>query len=221
MRLLLIENDTLLGNGIQAGLTQANYMVDWVTDGEAGEHALKIETFDALILDLSLPDGLITLKNLRIRGDTIPVLILTTGNTTDDKVIGLDNGADGYLLKPFNLDELNACLRTLLHEKSGQTTSCIEYGNLYLDPTTRTLTKDGQPVKISQREFSILQTLLENIGKILPRSRLEDNLYGWNNAIESNAVEVHIHHLRKKLGKELIRTLRGRGYMVPNMNLPN
>jgi two-component system response regulator QseB len=217
MRLLLIEDDILLGNGIQTGLMQAHYAVDWVTDGEAGEHALKIETYDGLILDLTLPkkDGLKILKDLRARGDTIPVLILTARDTTNDKVIGLDSGADDYLVKPFDLDELSARLRALLRRHSGRANPCIEYGNLRLDPAAHTLTQNGQSVMLSQREFAILQTLLENVGQILSRSRLEESLYGWDDLIESNAVEVHIHHLRQKLGKKLIRTVRGIGYMVP------
>jgi two-component system response regulator QseB len=219
MRLLLIEDDTLLGDGIQAGLTQANYAVDWVTDGEAGEHALKVETYNALILDLTLPkkDGLKVLKDLRARGDTLPVLILTARDTINDKVIGLDSGADDYLVKPFDLDELSARLRALLRRQSGRATPGIEYGNLRLDPAAHTLTQEGQSVILSPREFAILQILLENVGKILSRTRLEESLYGWDEEIESNAVEVHIHHLRKKLGKELIRTVRGIGYMIPSL----
>ncbi len=220
MRLLLIEDDTLLGDGIQAGLTQANYAVDWVTDGEAGEHALKVETYNALILDLTLPkkDGLKILKDLRARGDTLPVLILTARDTINDKVIGLDTGADDYLVKPFDLDELTARLRALLRRQSGRATPAIEYGNLRLDPAAHSLTQNGQPVILSSREFAILQSLLENAGNILSRSRLEDSLYAWNEEIESNAVEVHIHHLRQKLGKELIRTVRGIGYIIQNKN---
>ena len=219
MRLLLIEDDTLLGDGIQAGLTQANYAVDWVTDGEAGEHGLRVENYDALILDLTLPkkDGLNILKSLRARGDMIPVLILTARDTIDDKVIGLDSGADDYLVKPFDLDELNARLRALLRRQSGRATPHIEYGNLHFDPVAHTLTQEGKSVTLSQREFAILQVLLENVGKILSRTRLEDSLYGWDDLIESNAVEVHIHHLRKKLGKELIHTVRGIGYMIPKL----
>lgn len=217
MRLLLIEDDTILGDGIQAGLTQANYAVDWVTDGEAGEHALKIETYDALILDLNLPkkDGLKVLKDLRARGNMLPVLILTARDTINDKIIGLDSGADDYLVKPFDLDELNARLRALHRRQSGRATSYIEHGNLRLEVAAHVLTQNGQPVMLSQREFAILQILLENTGKILSRSRLEESLYGWDEEIESNAVEVHIHHLRKKLGKKLICTVRGIGYMVP------
>jgi len=208
--------DTLLGDGIQAGLKQANYAVDWVTDGEAGEHALKIETYEALILDLSLPkkDGLKVLKDLRARGDTLPVLILTARDTVNDKVIGLDSGADDYLVKPFDLDELNARLRALLRRQTGRATPYIEYGNLRLDPAAHTLTQNGQPVKLPHREFSILQTLLENTGNIISRSQLEETLYGWEDIVESNAIEVHIHHLRKKLGKKFIRTVRGIGYLV-------
>jgi two-component system response regulator QseB len=224
MRLLLIEDDTLLGNGIQTGLIQENYAVDWITDGDAGEHALKVEKYDALILDLNLPkkDGLKILKDLRARGDTLPVLILTARDTINDKVIGLDNGADDYVVKPFDLDELNARIRALLRRYSGRATPYIEYGNLRLEPATHILTQNGQTVMLSQREFAILQTLLENLGQILSRSRLEESLYGWDDIIESNAVEVHIHYLRKKLGKKLIRTVRGIGYLIPkNYELVN
>jgi two-component system, OmpR family, response regulator QseB len=217
MRLLLIEDDTILGDGIQAGLMQANYAVDWVTDGEAGEHALQVETYDALILDLSLPkkDGLKLLQELRVRGNTLPVLILTARDTIHDKVIGLDTGADDYLVKPFDLDELMARLRALTRRQHGRAISYLEYENLRLDPAAKTLTQNGQSIVLSHREFAILQALLENVGKILSRSQLEDSLYGWDDVIESNAVEVHIHHLRKKLGKKLIRTVRGMGYMIP------
>ncbi|HAI70513.1 MAG TPA: DNA-binding response regulator [Gammaproteobacteria bacterium] len=217
MRLLLLEDDTLLGNGIQAGLMQVHYAVDWLTDGEAGEHALQVENYDALILDLGLPkkEGLNILKDLRARGDSLPVLILTARDTVNDKVIGLDSGADDYLVKPFDLDELTARLRALLRRHNGRATPEIAYGTLRLDPAAQTLTQAGNPVMLSQREFVILQTLLENVGKILSRTRLEDSLYGWDDLIESNTVEVYIHHLRKKLGKELIRTIRGMGYLIP------
>ena len=178
-----------------------------------------METYDALILDLTLPkkDGLKILKELRVRGNMIPVLILTARDTINDKVIGLDSGADDYLVKPFDLDELNARLRALLRRQRGRATPYIEYGNLRLEPATHTLTQDEQAVMLSQRELAILQALLENVGKILSRSQLEESLYGWDDLIESNAVEVHIHHLRKKLGKKLIRTIRGIGYMIPKL----
>ncbi len=217
MRLLLIEDDSLLGDGIKVGLMQANYAVDWVTEGEAGELALQTEVYDALILDLSLPkkDGLNILKALRARGDTLPVLILTARDTIHDKVIGLDSGADDYLIKPFDLDELAARLRALLRRQRGRASTEIEYGDLCLDPAAHTLTQAGQLITLSHREFAILQTLLEQVGRVLSRTQLEDRLYGWDDLIESNAVEVHIHHLRKKLGKNLIQTIRGVGYMVP------
>jgi len=219
MRLLIIEDDALLGNGIQTGLIQANYAVDWVTDGEAGEHALKVETYEALILDLTLPkkEGLHILKDLRKRGDSLPVLILTARDTITDKVIGLDSGADDYLVKPFDLDELMARLRALLRRYHGRAMPIIQHGDLQLDPAAHTLTQAGQMIILSPREFAILQMLLENTGRVLSRNRLEESLYGWDEVIESNAVEVHIHNLRKKLSKDLIRTVRGVGYIiVPN-----
>ena len=220
MRLLLIEDDVPLCNGIQNGLKQANYAVDWVTDGKAGEHALKVEEYEALILDLTLPkiDGLQILRDLRKRGNQIPVLILTARDSISDKVLGLDSGADDYLVKPFDLDELNARLRALCRRQTGRISPYIEYANLRLEPATHTLMQDEKSIVLSHREFSILQTLLENVGKVLSRSYLEDSLYGWNDLIESNAVEVHIHHLRKKLGKELIRTIRGIGYVIPKLS---
>jgi two-component system response regulator QseB len=219
MRILLIEDDLILGDGIQVGLKQENYAVDWVTDGEAGEHALLVESYDALILDLNLPkkNGLTVLKNIRTRGNTLPVLILTARDTVPDKVIGLDTGADDYLVKPFDLYELTARLRAILRRHSGRATSPLEYGNLLLDPAAHVLTQNGQPVALSQREFVVLQTLLENVGKALSRTRLEESLYGWDDLVESNAVEVHIHHLRRKLGKDLIRTVRGVGYLLPEL----
>lgn len=218
MRLLLIEDDTLLGNGIQTGLMQANYAIDWVTDGEAGEHALKVETYEALILDLMLPkkDGLQILRDLRKKGDSLPVLVLTARDTVTDRVIGLDSGADDYLVKPFDLDELMARLRALLRRYHGRAMPVIQHGNLQLDPAAHTLVQAGRSIILSPREFAILQILLENVGRVLSRSRLEESLYGWDEVIESNAVEVHIHNLRKKLGKDLIRTVRGVGYIILN-----
>ncbi|MDY6992758.1 MAG: winged helix-turn-helix domain-containing protein [Pseudomonadota bacterium] len=219
MRLLLIEDDVILGQGIQAGLKQAQYAVDWFTDGQTGEHALGVEHYDALILDLTLPnkDGLTILKALRRRGGQLPVLILTARDTLSDKVIGLDSGADDYLVKPFDLDELTARLRALLRRQSGRSAATIEYGDLCLEPATHTVTQAGQPITLSPREFAILQQLLEHPGHILSRSRLEESLYGWDELVESNAVEVHIHHLRKKLGKELIHTVRGVGYRIAKL----
>lgn len=217
MRLLLIEDDKLLGDGIQTGLTYSGYVVDWVTDGTDGEHALTVEHYDGLILDLNLPkkDGLQILKNLRAKGNQLPVLILTARDTISDKVTGLDSGADDYMVKPFDLDELSARLRALLRRQKGRSTPCIEYRDLCLDPAAHTLTEHGKLIPLSRREFVILHVLLDNAGNILSRTQLEEHLYGWGEEIESNAVEVHIHHLRKKLGKDLIRTVRGLGYLVP------
>ncbi len=216
MRLLLIEDDKLLGDGIQAGLGQAGYAVDWVESAEAGEHALHAEAYDALILDLSLPGrgGLELLRALRDQGVDLPVLILTARDTVRDRIIGLDSGADDYLVKPFALEELGARLRALLRRRNGRTTPRLEHGELILDPAARIVTLSGRAVSLSGKEFSILQTLLEHCGKVMSRAQLEDNLYGWDDLVESNAVEVHIHHLRKKLGRDFIRTLRGVGYII-------
>ncbi|MEN9847947.1 MAG: hypothetical protein RL368_687 [Pseudomonadota bacterium] len=220
MRLLLIEDDALIGDGIQAGLNQVGYAIDWVQNAEAGEHALNIESYDGLILDVGLPrqSGLSLLKKLRSAGNKLPVLILTARDSIHDKIKGLDTGADDYMIKPFDLEELAARLRAILRRAQGRATPCLEYGALRLDPAAKILTLEAEPITLSQKELLILQTLLENIGKILSRSRLEESLYGWDDMIESNAVEVHIHHLRKKLGKNLIRTIRGIGYMIPKLS---
>lgn len=219
MRLLLIEDDALIGDGIQAGLNQVGYAIDWVQDAEAGEHALSIEHYEGLILDLGLPqqDGLKLLQKLRNTGNKMPVLILTARDSIHDKICGLDMGADDYMIKPFDLEELAARLRAILRRAQGRATPCLEYAQLRLDPAAKILTLDGEPVFLSHKELLILQTLLENVGKILSRNCLEESLYGWDDMIESNAVEVHIHHLRKKLGKNLIRTVRGIGYMIPKL----
>jgi len=216
MRLLLVEDDRLLGDGISAGLKQEGYTVDWLTDGEAAEAALKTEHYDLMVLDLGLPrrGGLEVLKELRGRGDTLPVLILTARDTVAERVAGLDAGADDYLVKPFDLDELAARLRALQRRQSGRATSGIEHGELFLDPAAHAVTWAGQPVELSPREFAVLHMLLENRGKVLSRARLEEGLYSWDGDVESNAVEVYIHHLRKKLDAKLIRTIRGVGYII-------
>jgi two-component system response regulator QseB len=216
MRLLIVEDDQLLGDGIQAGLTQEGYAVDWVEDGEAAETALLTNDYEMVILDLGLPkkSGLEVLKSMRAREEDTPVIILTAQDTIEDRVVGLDSGADDYLAKPFDLVELCARIRALLRRRGGRTTPTIEHNNLSLDPASHTVSRDGQPVDISPREFTILLLLLENMGKVMSRSRLEEGLYAWNDEVESNTVEVHIHHLRKKLGAELIRTIRGVGYII-------
>jgi len=217
MRLLVVEDDLLLGNGIQVALQQIGYAVDWLTDGEAAIHALNVETFDGVILDLNLPrkSGLEILKQLRESGHTLPILILTAKDTLQDKIRGLDLGADDYMIKPFELNELLARLRALLRRSKGRATTYLEYKELRLDPNNFIVTFNEETIAMSNKEFAILQTLLENIGHIISRQRLEESIYAWDSMVESNAVEVHIHHLRKKLGKNLIKTIRGMGYMIP------
>lgn len=217
MRVLLVEDDALLGNGVQAGLQQVGYTVDWVRDGVAAELALRNEDFDLAVLDLGLPrqDGLTVLRKLRASGKDTPVLILTARDTVADRVAGLDAGADDYLIKPFDLDELSARLRALSRRRAGRTASVIRYQDLELDPATRSLTQAGQDVILTARELAIFEALMNNIGRALSKERLEEALYGWDEGVESNAIEVHIHHLRKKLGKERIKTVRGIGYLLP------
>lgn len=217
MRLLLVEDDLLLGNGVQVALQQAGYAVDWFTDGESVHHILHIETFDGLILDLNLPrkSGLEILQQLRASGQTLPVLILTAKDTLQDKIQGLDVGADDYMIKPFELDELLARLRALLRRSKGRATTYLEYKQFRLDPVTLSVTLNDDLIPISSKEFAILQMLLENVGHIISRNSLEESIYAWDSMVESNAIEVHIHHLRRKLGKNFIKTIRGMGYMLP------
>lgn len=216
MRLLLVEDDSLLGDGIRVGLQQAGFVVDWVRDGQAGKLALQAETYALVVLDLGLPrlSGPELLKWLRGAGNDIPVLILTARDTVADRVGGLDAGADDYLIKPFDLDELAARIRALLRRASGRAAPLISHGKLEVDPASRQVMLDGRPVELSPREFAILLVLLEGAGRALSREQLEQSLYGWGEEVESNAVEVHIHHLRRKLGADLIRTIRGVGYLV-------
>ena len=216
MRLLLVEDDPLLGDGIRVGLSQAGFVVDWVKDGLAAKLALEAGDYALLVLDLGLPrlSGTELLKWLRGAGNTTPVLILTARDTVGDRVRGLDAGADDYLVKPFDLDELAARIRALLRRAGGRTTPLIVHGALQVDPASRMVMLAGSAVELSPKEFAVLLDLLENAGRALSRERLEQSLYGWGEEVESNAVEVHIHHLRKKLGAELIRTIRGVGYLV-------
>jgi len=216
MRLLLVEDDKQLGKGIHAGLRQAGYAVDWVMDGDAADAAVSAESYDLMVLDLGLPrrSGLDVLDGVRNRGKDLPVLILTARDAVTDRVAGLDRGADDYMIKPFDLDELNARIRALLRRKGGRSAPVIKHGEIQLDPAAHSVTKDGKVIEIPPREFAILQSLLENAGRVMSRTRLEESLYSWKDEIDSNAVEVHIHHLRKKLGTELIRTIRGVGYIV-------
>jgi DNA-binding response OmpR family regulator len=216
MRLLLVEDDPILGDGIRAGLKLDDYSVDWFQDGHSAEMALRSEHYDIAVLDIGLPDtsGLELLKQIRQRGETLPVLILTARDAVSDRVAGLDSGADDYMVKPFDLDELSARLRALLRRSSGRASSEIHHGNIVLDPAAHSVTLNGDAVELSPREYAVLHLLLENVGKVMSRSRLEEGLYSWDGDVESNAIEVYIHHLRKKLGSELVRTIRGVGYII-------
>ncbi|CAG1009461.1 Transcriptional regulatory protein QseB [Burkholderiales bacterium] len=217
MRILLVEDDALLGDGIRAGLLQAGFTVDWVRDGVAGEHALAGEPYDAVVLDLGLPrlSGLDLLRRARAAHNKVPVLVLTARDTVPEKIAGLDAGADDYLVKPFDLGELQARLRALLRRGGATVEPVLAHGALRLDPAARTVTWEGAAVELSAREFALLHVLLRNAGRVLSKAQLEEKLYGWGDEVESNTVEVYIHHLRRKLATELIRTVRGVGYMIP------
>jgi len=217
MRILLVEDDPELGDGLTVGLRQAGFAVDWLRDGHVADQALHSESFDFVVLDLGLPrlSGMEVLNRARARGQTMPVLILTARDATGDKVSGLDAGADDYLVKPIDLDELTARIRALTRRSAGRAAPLLVHGDLSLDPAAHQVTLGSQPVELSSREFSLLQLLLENAGRVLTRTQLEQSLYGWRDEPDSNALEVHIHHLRKKLGSDLIRTLRGVGYTIP------
>ena len=217
MRLLLVEDDPQLGDGLAVGLRQRGYVVDWVRDGVAADLALQNDDYAVLVLDLGLPRlaGMEVLKRLRQRGQQIPALLLTARDATEDKIEGLDSGADDYLVKPVPLDELAARVRALVRRASGRSAPTLQHGELTLDPAARSLTRGGESVNVSALEFSLLQTLLENRGRVMTRAQLESAIYGWDEEPGSNALEVHIHNLRRKLGSELIKTLRGVGYTVP------
>ncbi len=216
MRILLVEDDPLLGDGLRAGLALEGYGVDWARDGEAARLALLAEDFDACVLDLGLPrrDGLSVLRELRARGKATPVLILTARDTTADKVAGLDAGADDYLLKPFELEELQARLRALLRRASGAAAPLLRQGELALDPAARRVTLAGALITLSAREYALLHDFITHKGHIRSRQELENSLYTWGEEVESNTVEVYIHHLRKKIGADMIRTVRGLGYVL-------
>lgn len=219
MRILLVEDDELLGDGARAGLVHEGYTVDWLKDGLSAEQALETENFDLVILDLGLPrlPGLDLLERIRTKNIAVPVLILTARETIEDRVKGLDSGADDYMTKPFDLDELSARVRALIRRAGASIGGpTVQYGeHLSVDPASHSVEYDGEPVNLSRREFALLQKLLENPGRVLSREQLTQCLYGWDEDIDSNALEVHIHNLRKKLGGgKFIRTIRGIGYMI-------
>lgn len=216
MRLLLIEDDAMIGESVRLGLRQDGFTVDWVQDGKAAETALKNEPYAVLLLDLGLPkkSGLDVLRGLRASNNTIPVLVLTARDAVADRVIGLDCGADDYLAKPFDLDELSARIRALLRRRSGRSETVMRFAELVLNPTTHQARIGDREIPLSAKEFALLEALIDRAGAVLSRAQLEQRLYGWNEEVESNAVEVHIHNLRKKLGRDLIRNVRGIGYML-------
>jgi two-component system OmpR family response regulator/two-component system response regulator QseB len=216
MRILLVEDDPLLGDGLQAGLRQLGFQVDWVRDGEAAERELLAGVYAAALLDLGLPrkTGLEVLHSLRARRDTTPVLVLTARDGVSDRIRGLDSGADDYVLKPVDLHELAARLRALIRRATGQVQDQLRCAGVVLAPSARQVSLNGEPVTLSGREFDLLHALMRHAGRVMTREQLEAQLYSWGHEVESNAIEVHIHHLRRKLQPELIQTVRGVGYTV-------
>jgi DNA-binding response OmpR family regulator len=216
MRILIVEDDPLLGPGLQTGLGQDGYAADLVRDAGSAEHALRLEHFDLMVLDLGLPgrDGLSLLRDLRAEGMCLPVLILTARDALRDRVAGLDAGADDYLVKPFDLDELSARIRALMRRSRGQTAPLLQVGDLSLDSARRQAALKERTLCLSPREYALLEALMSDADRVVPRPRLQATIYGWHEDLESNALEVHIHNLRRKLGKERIVTVRGVGYRL-------
>jgi DNA-binding response OmpR family regulator len=217
MRVLIVEDDPLLGDALAAGLKQRGFEADWVQDGRDAQAAIRVEPFAAVVLDLGLPGlgGLELLRGERARGNKVPVLILTARDAVQDRIAGLDSGADDYVVKPIDLDELGARLRALVRRSKGEPAPVLQIGPLVLDPAARLVTLGGQAMDLPPREFTLLQELMLNAGRVLSREQLEERIYRWGDEVESNAVEVHVHHLRRKLGAQIVKTIRGVGYMMP------
>jgi len=216
MRILLVEDDVMIGESLHKALSHSGYAVDWAKDGDAAELSLSTQEYDIMLLDLGLPkkSGIDVLKTLRAKKNSLPVLILTARDSTSDKVIGLDAGADDYLIKPFELEELGARIRALTRRRNGRVEPLMSAGNMQLNPTTHEMIINGKPALLAAREYALMQALMERPGAILSVAELEDKLYGWNEEVESNAIEVHIYQLRKKLGKKAISNVRGVGYRI-------
>ena len=216
MRILLIEDDTLIGDGLKVGLTKLGFSVDWFVSGEAGYQALMAAPWDAVVLDLSLPerDGLEILRQWREQGADVPVLILTARDALDQRIQGLQQGADDYLCKPFALTEVAARLQALIRRRHGQLQPELKHGKVVMSPNSHSVWIDGEAISLKSRELALLELFLRNPGRVLTRSQLEEKLYSWDDDVSSNAVEVHIHHLRKKLGTTFIRTVHGVGYTL-------
>jgi two-component system OmpR family response regulator len=217
MRLLLVEDDTMIGEAVLDLLRGANYAVDWVKDGESASSALQLQSYDLVLLDLGLPrrDGLTVLREMRARQQRIPVLITTARDAVQQRIEGLDAGADDYLLKPYDMDELLARIRALVRRAAGRAEPVYAYRDVIVNPATREVTVAAQAVVLSAREWAVLEPLIARPGLVLSRAQLEEKLYGWKDEISSNAVEVYVHGLRKKLGADILHTVRGVGYMVP------
>jgi len=217
MRLLLVEDDTMIGEAVLQVLRAEHYAVDWVRDGSLADQALRSEQYDLVLLDLGLPqrDGLEVLRSLRARRNTTPVLVATARDAIGDRIAGLDAGADDYVVKPYDIDELLARIRALLRRSAGRGEPVFEHKGVSLNPATREASVHGQPVSLSAREWAVLEALLARPGVVLSRAQLEEKLFSWKDDVSSNAVEVYIHGVRKKLGNELIQTVRGLGYLVP------
>jgi len=216
MRFLLVEDDRMIGDSLRAALRMEGHAVDWVRDAEAAGATLGSEHFDLVLLDLGLPrgSGMDVLRDLRSRGDATPVIVLTARDGPGDRVAGLDAGADDYLVKPFELDELGARIRAVLRRQAGRAMPILTHRNVSLDPATRQVARGGEPVLLSAREYAVLELLMQRPGAVLSRAQIEDRLYGWGEEIESNAVSVYVHQLRRKLGSDFIRNMRGVGYFL-------
>ncbi len=216
MRLLLVEDDELLGDAVKTGLTQFGYIVDWLKDGDIARNVVKTDAFDLIILDLGLPkvSGMSLLQTIRQAQNKTPVIILTARESIDDRIKGLDAGADDYITKPFDLNELGARVRALTRRAQGRADTVLHYANITIDPAAHSVLLDGRPINVPRREFALLQKLIESNGQVLSREQLMQSIYSWDEEVDSNALEVHIHNLRKKLNANFIRTIRGVGYLV-------
>ena len=217
MRVLLVEDDSIIGDALTSSLSQEGFAVDWLRRGDHAASALDTEPYDLLVLDLGLPgrDGLDVLRSVRASNNPIPTLVLTARDAVSDRVVGLDSGADDYMVKPFDMEELHARIRSLTRRAGGRASPEIVYDDLVVFPESRSVTKVGKPITLTPREYDVLLQLLENQGRVFTRQRLKEALYGWDcDDVDSNTIEVHVSHIRKKLGDSLIRTIRGVGYII-------
>lgn len=219
MRILLVEDDPMIGASVRTGLRQDGFVVDWVEDGEAAETAIAAHSYDLMVLDQGLPrkDGLDVLKTLRRQGNDLPVLIATARDEVSARVKGLDAGADDYLVKPFDLDELAARIRALLRRRAGRTEPVLRHRGVEFNPATREVSRGGVALPLTARELALLQVFMDRPGVVFSKAQLEEKLYGWGGEVESNTVEVYIHALRKKLGADFIQNVRGVGYLSPRV----